>query len=92
MQTTKMSLANVQGKLNRSEMRNIMAGAEGVMQCAWKNVSGAVTLGNCTGTQYQCQTFANSWCASHSSHCASVTCTYAPLQPLKEAEKVSAAV
>lgn len=26
MKTTKMSLANIQGKLNRSEMKKIMAG------------------------------------------------------------------
>ena len=26
MQTTKMSLANIQGKLSRTEMKNIMAG------------------------------------------------------------------
>ena len=28
MKTTKMSLANIQGKLSRSEMKNIMAGRE----------------------------------------------------------------
>ncbi len=27
MKTTKMSLANIQGKLSRTEMKNIMAGA-----------------------------------------------------------------
>jgi len=27
MQTTKMSLANIQGKLSRAEMKNIMAGS-----------------------------------------------------------------
>ena len=27
MQTTKMSLANIQGKLSRTEMKNIMAGS-----------------------------------------------------------------
>lgn len=28
MQTKKMSLANIQGKLSRTEMKNIMAGSE----------------------------------------------------------------
>lgn len=28
METKKMSLANIQGKLNRAEMKNILAGAE----------------------------------------------------------------
>jgi len=30
MQTQKMSLANIQGKLSRTEMKNIMAGLETV--------------------------------------------------------------
>ena len=29
MKTTKMSLANIQGKLSRTEMKNIMAGLKG---------------------------------------------------------------
>ncbi len=29
MKTTKMSLANIQGKLSRTEMKNIMAGSGG---------------------------------------------------------------
>jgi hypothetical protein len=29
MKTTKMSLANIQGKLSRAEMKNIMAGSGG---------------------------------------------------------------
>ena len=33
MQTTKMSLANIQGKLSRPEMKNIMAGS-GSGSCA----------------------------------------------------------
>lgn len=32
MQTKKMSLANIQGKLSRTEMKNIMAGS-GAFQC-----------------------------------------------------------
>ena len=30
MKTQKMSLANMQGKLSRAEMKNIMAGSDGV--------------------------------------------------------------
>lgn len=39
MQTQKMSLANIQGKLSRNEMKNIMAG------------SGAPTYKCCIGTE-----------------------------------------
>ncbi len=36
MQTKKMSLANIQGKLSRVEMKNIMAGsAVCTLGCAW---------------------------------------------------------
>ena len=41
MQTQKMSLANIQGKLSRTEMKNIMAGVEtvggetGCYRCCW---------------------------------------------------------
>lgn len=33
MKTTKMSLANIQGKLSRTEMKNIMAGSGGDNMC-----------------------------------------------------------
>jgi len=33
MKTTKLSLANVQGKLSRSEMKNIMAGKNALPTC-----------------------------------------------------------
>ncbi len=34
MKTTKMSLANIQGKLSRTEMKNIMAGSgSGALKC-----------------------------------------------------------
>jgi hypothetical protein len=72
METKKMSLANIQGKLSRAEMKNIMAG-DGVV-CAYKNASGATTYGNCTGQVYQCQAVAGAWCASEP-RCAGVTCS-----------------
>ena len=39
MQTQKMSLANIKGKLSRAEMKNIMAGSGGGMICGtnWYN-------------------------------------------------------
>lgn len=83
METKKMSLANVQGKLSRAEMKNVMAGLEqdGVMQCGWTNQSGITNYGNCTGTQYQCQTSANQICATMAA-CHHVTCFYGPLSNL----------
>ena len=53
MQTKKMSLANIQGKLNRNEMKNIMAGS-GDARCG-SGCSGACTVsdghsGNCHPT------------------------------------------
>ena len=33
MQTTKMSLANIKGKLSRAEMKNIMAGTAPALKC-----------------------------------------------------------
>ncbi len=54
MQTTKMSLANIQGKLSRTEMKNIMAGVETVggengMHCTCKNgsIAGMVSCDTC---------------------------------------------
>ena len=34
METQKMSLANIQGKLSRTEMKKIMAGSGGSVNCA----------------------------------------------------------
>jgi hypothetical protein len=60
MGTQKMSLANIQGKLSRTEMKNIMAGsgAYGNHKCCWTGTSncsacvstpGASTYGCTTG-------------------------------------------
>ncbi len=35
MQTQKMSLANIKGKLSRAEMKNIMAGSGNEYKCCW---------------------------------------------------------
>jgi len=52
MQTTKMSLANIQGKLSRAEMKNIMAGLAGSCTAtACCNEGGSIT---CDGVD-QCQ-------------------------------------
>lgn len=40
MKTKKMSLANIQGKLSRTEMKNIMAGSgPGYYKCCWTGTS-----------------------------------------------------
>ena len=53
MKTTKMSLANMQGKLSRMEMKNIMAGSgEGFgdsSSCSSKKCSDSVNNINCGG-------------------------------------------
>jgi len=49
MQTTKMSLANIQGKLSRTEMKNIMAGS-GTSGCG-SGCSGSCTI-KCGGITY----------------------------------------
>lgn len=63
MQTQKISLANIQGKLNRSEMKNIMAGtyltsigdANKICKCTDSHTAGMVNCDNC-----------DSYCQSHS--------------------------
>ena len=54
MQTTKLSLANIQAKLSRTEMKNIMAGRDPIggddrMQCICKNgsIAGMVSCDTC---------------------------------------------
>ncbi len=52
MKTTKMSLANIQGKLSRSEMKKIMAGSGvtcGMKDCI-KIIDGKPKSAICTGT------------------------------------------
>jgi len=58
MQTQKMSLANIQGKLSRAEMKKIMAGSGG--QCG-SGCSGSCTLhgGPCDGVTGICGSNAN---------------------------------
>ncbi len=41
MQTQKMSLANIKGKLSRAEMKNIMAGSGCPMKCSSEACSGS---------------------------------------------------
>ncbi len=45
METKKMSLANIQGKLTRAEMKNIMAGNAGFEGCKLKYESECATSG-----------------------------------------------
>lgn len=50
MQTQKMSLANIKGKLSRTEMKNIMAGSGYSAKCC--NAAGECT--QCSTTQGAC--------------------------------------
>lgn len=47
METKKMSLANIKGKLSRSEMKNIMAGSGGTIgyMCCWTGTQSCSTCG-----------------------------------------------
>ena len=68
MQTQKMSLANIQGKLSRSEMKNIMAGSGGGT-CR----SGACTVYNSANGQTY-SGYCGLWVhTTGSSHCMCVT-------------------
>lgn len=49
MKSLKMSLANIQGKMSRNEMRNIMAGSSG--SCT-NNSCGALKLPCCSSSDY----------------------------------------
>ena len=46
MKTKKMSLANIQGKLSRTEMKNIMAGSGGSGECPYTACDSKCTDGN----------------------------------------------
>ena len=60
MQTTKMSLANIQGKLSRAEMKNIMAGSGGGTGCGTGiSCSGKKEKDTC-GSRGTCQCYYNS--------------------------------
>ncbi len=74
MKTTKMSLANIQGKLNRTEMKSIMAGS-GSYNCYAIASPGyhVQSPGSCSGSQSGCQSACNSWC-NYANHCTSCTC------------------
>ena len=54
MQKTKMSLANIQGKLSRVEMKNIMAGSGSGTNCA------ASCTGSCTASGHSGKCATNS--------------------------------
>ena len=70
MQTTKMSLANIQGKLSRTEMKNIMAGVDlapiggenKICKCTDSHSAGIVSCDTC-----------DSYCQNHG-HGSQVTC------------------
>ena len=59
MQTQKMSLANIKGKLSRAEMKNIMAGSGG--NCDHYHYQCNDGLKGCTNSCYNAPTL----CANH---------------------------
>jgi hypothetical protein len=67
MQTQKMSLANIKGKLSRAEMKKIMAGSGGCSVGAMCHVEGGIT--------YTCSAGIGECCCGHSA--GNWTC-YAP--------------
>jgi len=76
METKKMSLANMQGKLSRAEMKNVMAGAEGEggFTCEWTSNSGTITAGACNGPSVAwCNTQTQAIC-SQTPNCQTVCC------------------
>lgn len=76
MQTQKMSLANIEGKLSRAEMKIIMVGS-GSYTFNATAISGyhVASPGACSGgSQAQCQATCKSWCTS-ANNCASCTCS-----------------
>ncbi len=65
MQTTKMNLANIQGKLSREDMKKVMAGKdEAVGTCptfCWNY--GTSALGTCTQASFGCTCSVGGMCS-----------------------------
>jgi hypothetical protein len=70
MKTTKMSLANIQGKLSRTEMKNIMAGSGRCDSCwgsggtlAHSNSNGTYGAGMCPSSTggTSCHNYCSQW-------------------------------
>ena len=55
MKTKKMSLANIQGKLNRTEMKSVMAGSESGVSCVCSDGT-QVGIANCEYCFTYCNT------------------------------------
>jgi len=70
MQTNKMSLANIQGKLSRTEMKNIMAGS-GATGCKKGDSEYHCTVGTGYPNAYICQSPASSGGCGSASNCRS---------------------
>jgi hypothetical protein len=64
MKTTKMSLVNIQGKLSRAEMKNIMAGSGGD-NCPTNCTSACSSGSNCRC----CGTGSNAYCVDAGNTC-----------------------
>lgn len=69
MNTTKMSLANIQGKLTRAEMKNIMAGSGYVCACNNSSMSTVVCNPRGFGGYASCTLYTASLCPGYSVTC-----------------------
>jgi len=58
MQTQKMSLANIKGKLSRAEMKNIMAGSGSTICTCGDSMITTV----CSGNTWYCMQAASAYC------------------------------
>ena len=54
MKTLKMSLENIQGKMSRKEMRNIMAGSTGSCSIEWTCYHGGKVSCSDTSSPFEC--------------------------------------
>jgi hypothetical protein len=74
MQTQKMSLANIKGKLSRSEMKNIMAGSGGTSLC-WITTTGANGSSNPSYGQFFSQNCSSGLSSAANNYCVNLIAT-----------------
>jgi len=65
MQTQKMSLANIQGKLSRAEMKNIMAGGGESLGCGCGSDADCGAGANYCSKSLTCDGCDHSGCCTH---------------------------
>jgi len=65
MQTTKLSLANIQGKLSRAEMKNIMAGSGKSLGCGCESDADCSAGASICSNSLTCYGCDRSGCCTH---------------------------